>query len=111
MAAQGVAVEAETALVPPGMCVPRSVRRLSREHSVLLPPPASARQAPIPDTHGSVKYAEIEDTLGGSTIEAVPASPCDTIDTSSVGRSTWTSFSLNERYKSSSIKAAEVCMS
>lgn len=111
MATEGVAIDADAALVPPGLCVSGPGRRLSREHSVLLPPPASApRQAPIPDLHSHSRYAETEDTLEGSPSEAVPVSPRDTIDSSSVGRSTWTSFSWDERCKSSSIEASEVCM-
>lgn len=111
MATEGVAIDADAALVPPGLCVSGPGRRLSREHSVLLPPPASApRQAPIPDLHSHPRYAETEDTLEGSPSEAVPVSPRDTIDSSSVGRSTWTSFSWDERCKSSSIEASEVCM-
>lgn len=111
MATEGVAIDADAALVPLGLCVSGPGRRLSREHSVLLPPPASApRQAPIPDLHSHSRYAETEDTLEGSPSEAVPVSPRDTIDSSSVGRSTWTSFSWDERCKSSSIEASEVCM-
>jgi hypothetical protein len=110
-------IDEDTELFPRGLAVQKSERRSDREHSVLLPPPATLLTQPLEhDNHLISRHQKYMATAvlptGTPTGASLDSSVASTSPSeSNRDRSTWTSFSVDENGGSPINRACEeVCM-
>lgn len=109
-------IEEDTELLPRGLAVQKADHRSDREHSVLLPPPATLLTRPFEhDTHASSRRRGYPETAVLATDTAIGANLDSPVTSTSPSesdqdRSTWTSFSVDEPGSSPGNRACEVRM-